>query len=189
MKYDITKEPTRGAKRTLNDFKNMMFMLLSEKAFEEITVGELCRRANYPRATFYNYFDDKFDLLNYCWLSLTEEIHLEDYHLLPHDETLYIFFDRIYDFSKNNESIIRSIFVHNSEVGYMFSSFRNFMNSQMRSIFRTCPDAEKSIVPKEILADHYSNTLMLIWQWCTLKNQEYTKKQALQYLEYLVGKL
>lgn len=164
MKYDITKEPTRGAKRTLNDFKNMMFMLLSEKAFEEITVGELCRRANYPRATFYNYFDDKFDLLNYCWLSLTEEIHLEDYHLLPHDETLYIFFDRIYDFSKNNESIIRSI-------------------------FRTCPDAEKSIVPKEILADHYSNTLMLIWQWCTLKNQEYTKKQALQYLEYLVGKL
>lgn len=164
MKYDITKEPTRGAKRTLDDFKNMMFMLLSEKAFEEITVGELCRRANYPRATFYNYFDDKFDLLNYCWLSLTEEIHLEDYHLLPHDETLYIFFNRIYDFSKNNESIIRSI-------------------------FRTCPDAKKSIVPKEILADHYSNTLMLICQWCTLKNQEYTKKQALQYLEYLVGKL
>lgn len=152
MKYDITKEPTRGAKRTLNDFKNMMFMLLSEKTFEEITVGELCRRANYPRATFYNYFDDKFDLLNYCWLSLTEEIHLEDYHLLPHDETLYIFFDRIYDFSKNNESIIRSI-------------------------FRTCPDADRSIVPKEILADHYSNTLMLIWQWCTLKNQEYTKNR------------
>ena len=78
MKYDINKELTRGAKRTLFDFKTMMFTLLSEKSFEEITVGELCKRANYPRATFYNYFEDKFDLLNYCWFCLTKEIHLED---------------------------------------------------------------------------------------------------------------
>ena len=92
MKYDINKELTRGAKRTLNDFKTMMFTLLSEKSFEEITVGELCKRANYPRATFYNYFEDKFDLLNYCWLWLTKEIHLEDYQYLPHDKTLHIFF-------------------------------------------------------------------------------------------------
>lgn len=189
MKYDINKELTRGAKRTLNDFKNMMFTLLSEKSFEEITVGELCKRANYPRATFYNYFEDKFNLLNYCWLWITQEIHLEDYHHLPHDKTLYIFFDRIYDFSKENEKIIRSIFIHNSEIGYMFSSFRNFMNSQMRNIFRTCSNSEKSIVPSEILADHYSNTLLLIWQWCNLKNQEYTKEQAHEYLKYLVGNL
>ena len=130
MKYDINKELTRGAKRTLNDFKTMMFTLLSEKSFEEITVGELCKRANYPRATFYNYFEDKFDLLNYCWLWLTKEIHLEDYQYLPHDKTLHIFFDRIFDFSKENRKKIHSVFTYNSEIGYMFSSFRNFMNRE-----------------------------------------------------------
>lgn len=187
MKYDINKELTRGAKRTLNDFKNIMFTLLSEKSFEEITVGELCKHANYPRATFYNYFEDKFDLLNYCWLWITQEIHLEDYQHLPHDETLHIFFDRIYDFSKENRKTIPSIFAHNSEIGYMFSSFQNFMNSQMRNIFRTCSDAEKSIVPSEVLADHYSNTILLIWQWCILKNQDCTKEQAFEYLKCLVG--
>ena len=57
----------------------------------EITVGELCKCANYPRATFYNYFDDKFDLLNYCWIGLTQEIHLEEYHHMAHEEALYIF--------------------------------------------------------------------------------------------------
>ncbi|ETJ34337.1 hypothetical protein Q604_UNBC11238G0001, partial [human gut metagenome] len=31
------------------------------------TINELCEKANYPRATFYNYFDDINDLLNYCW--------------------------------------------------------------------------------------------------------------------------
>lgn len=187
MKYDINKELTRGAKRTLNDFKTMMFTLLSEKSFEEITVGELCKRANYPRATFYNYFEDKFDLLNYCWLWLTKEIHLEDYQYLPHDKTLHIFFDRIFDFSKENRKKIHSVLTYNSEIGYMFSSFRNFMNSQMRNIFRTCSDAEKSIVPNEVLADHYSNTLLLIWQWCNLKNQNCTKEQAFEYLECLIG--
>ena len=64
MKYNTNKKMTRGAKRTLNDFMCTMFTMLSEKNFEEITVGELCKCANYPRATFYNYFDDKFDLLN-----------------------------------------------------------------------------------------------------------------------------
>ena len=58
MKYNTNKKMTRGAKRTLNDFMCTMFTMLSEKNFEEITVGELCKCANYPRATFYNYFDD-----------------------------------------------------------------------------------------------------------------------------------
>ncbi len=189
MKYDINNELTRGATRTLSDFKNIMFALLSEKSFEEITVGELCKRANYPRATFYNYFEDKFDLLNYCCIWIAQEIHLNDYQNLPHDETLHIFFDHIYDFSKENRKIIHSIFSYNLETGYMFSSFRNFMNSQMRNIFRTCSDTEKKIVPSEILADHYSNTLLLIWQWCNLKNQDCTKEQAFEYLKYLIGNL
>ena len=66
MKYDITKPLTKGAKRTLEAFSEKMFMLLSEKSFEEITVGQLCETAQYPRATFYNYFDDKYDLLHFC---------------------------------------------------------------------------------------------------------------------------
>ena len=61
MKYDSTKSLTKGAKRTLETFTGKMFMLLSEKSFEEITVGQLCEVAQYPRATFYNYFDDKIE--------------------------------------------------------------------------------------------------------------------------------
>ncbi len=48
MKYDITKPLTKGAKRTLGAFNREMFMLLSEKSFEEITVGQLCEAAISP---------------------------------------------------------------------------------------------------------------------------------------------
>ena len=61
MKYDLTKKLTIGASRTLYSLQQAMFSLLCEKSFEEIAVGELCEKAMLPRATFYNYFDDKYD--------------------------------------------------------------------------------------------------------------------------------
>ena len=68
MKYDLTKKLTIGASRTLYSLQQSLLSLLSEKSFEEIAVGELCEKAMLPRATFYNYFDDKYDLLEYCMM-------------------------------------------------------------------------------------------------------------------------
>lgn len=186
MKYDLSKSLTRGAKRTLDALSGTMFVLLSEKSFEEITVGELCEQAQYPRATFYNYFDDKYDLLNYCWLSLAEKIRISEYHHAPENEMLYLFFDRIYAFTKQNNELISRVLSHNPEVGYMFSSFRNFLNSQMRRIFKDCPDAMHKEIPNELLADHYSNTLFLVWQWAAVKCADCSKENAHIYLKQLL---
>ncbi len=187
MKYDITKPLTKGAKRTLEAFSTKMFLLLSEKSFEEITVGQLCETAQYPRATFYNYFDDKYDLLNYCWQTLAEQVGLSEYHHADENEMLYLYFDRIYDFTKQNEPIICKVLIHNSEAGYMFSSFRNFLNNEMRLIFKTCPEAVQKDIPNELLADHYSNTLFLVWQWAAIKNTNCSKEQAHKYLKLLIS--
>ena len=65
MKIDVTKQLTLGARRTLKAFRIAMFEELSEKEFDKITVNDICQRSEYPRATFYNYFDDKLDLLQY----------------------------------------------------------------------------------------------------------------------------
>lgn len=189
MKYDITKPLTKGTKRTLWAFSREMFMLLSEEAFEKITVGQLCTAAQYPRATFYNYFDDKYDLLGYCWQTLAEQIGFSDYHHAEENEMLYLYFDRIYDFTKQNEEVIHKVLLHNSEVGYMFSSFRNFLNNKMRFIFKSCPEAMQKDLPNELLADHYSNTLFLVWQWAAVKRSDCTKEQAHKYLRTLVGNL
>ena len=186
MKYDATKPLTKGAKRTLQAFSREMFMFLSEQSFEEITVGQLCETAQYPRATFYNYFDDKYDLLNYCWETLAEQVGLSEYQHAEENEMLYLYFDRIYDFTRQNEEIICKVLLHNSEVGYMFSSFRNFLNNKMRFIFKTCPEAMQKDIPNELLADHYSNTLFLVWQWVAIKNTDCSKEQAHEYLKVLI---
>ena len=40
--------------------------LITEKKFENITVNELCERADVRRATFYKHFDDKYNFLSYA---------------------------------------------------------------------------------------------------------------------------
>ena len=67
IKLDLNRKLSRGANRTLKIFSDTLFKLLTEKAFENITVNEICEKASIPRATFYNYFDDKYDLMSYCW--------------------------------------------------------------------------------------------------------------------------
>ena len=186
MKYDFTKPLTNGAKRTLTAFSRNMFVLLSKQSFEEITVGQLCKAAQYPRATFYNYFDDKYDLLNYCWQTLAEQIGLSEYHHAKENEMFYLYLDRIYDFTKQNEDMIRKILLHNSEVGYLFFSFRNFLNNKMRFLFSNCPEALQKDIPNELLADHYSNVLFLVWQWAAIKKPNCTKEQAHSYLTQLM---
>ena len=79
--------------------------------------------------------------------------------------------------------------LHNSEVGYMFSSLRSFMNRQMRAIFKDCPDALEKKMPTELLVDHYSNTLFLVWQWSALKDASCTKETGRTYLRMLLSKI
>ncbi len=187
MKYDLSKPMTRGASRTLGAFSSTMFGLLAEKPFEAITVGELCQRAQYPRATFYNYFDDKYDLLGYCWITLAERIGLSEYHHAPENEMLYLYFDRIYAFTRENAEAIGQVLARNPETGYMFSSLRAYLGSQMRRIFKDCPDAARRDIPNELLADHYSNTLVLVWQWATTNGSSCSREQAIRYLQVLLS--
>ena len=39
--------------------------LLEEKSFEEITINELCDRAQTRRATFYKHFSDKYEFFQF----------------------------------------------------------------------------------------------------------------------------
>jgi AcrR family transcriptional regulator len=189
MKYDITKKTTRGAERTLEAFSGTMFELLSMKSFEKITVNELCQRSNYPRATFYNYFDDKYDLLNYCWYSIGRHIHLEQYAELDPEESLYIFFDRAYDFASTYLLNIQRILKFNSMDSFLINHFRGYLGTQMREIFQQSSCKNHYKIPYEIIADHYCNTLLLILEWSFLKGKGCSKDQAHEYLKYLLDAL
>jgi AcrR family transcriptional regulator len=190
MKYDLTKKRTRGAQRTLDDFSTAMFHLIAEKSFDEINVNEICTLSNYPRATFYNYFDDKFDLLNYCWYVLSCEIKLDDFRELPKEQLLAIYLDRIYDLLSIKQKELDAILFNNGLSSSLTSSLRLYLQKRMREIFNVnieaCAPKIRGRIPLKLLADHFSNTLLLILEWIFFKRNKISKQEAHAYLAYLL---
>lgn len=187
MKYDLSKKPTRGAQRTLEAFSKTMLELLSQKSFEHISVNEICDISNFPRATFYNYFDDKYDLVDYCWYTLAKEIQVDKVTKVESDRALIIYFDRLYDIFDKNKHLLNNILQNNQFSGQLVNSFINYFKNTMQKIFRKAIDYSKYDLPVELMADHCSDTVLLVLEWIFLRQQTTTQEQAHKYLDTLLN--
>lgn len=49
--------------RTKQCLYKALFKLLEGRAYEDITVGQICRKADYSRAVFYNHYHSKEEFL------------------------------------------------------------------------------------------------------------------------------
>lgn len=187
MKYDVSKKPTRGAQRTLDAFSGSLLALLAEQPFEQVTVNELCQRAGYPRATFYNYFDDKYDLLDYGWMRIGAHLRLDEASSMDAEEGLRTCFDRAYDLCVAHLDAVKRTLAHNAGSGYLLNHLRGIMQTEIRALLRACPERVASRIPYELIADHYGNTLFLVLEWSLLGERRCTKAQAYEYLRYLLA--
>lgn len=192
MKYDLSKKPTKGAQRTLKAFSVTMLQLVSEFPFEEVNVNQICQASNYPRATFYNYFNDKYDLLEYCWYLLGQQIDLSQHTHFASDQLLFIYFDRIYSFLFNQRPWLEKTVANNAINGSLVLSFIDYLKKQTREIFYTQIESEVTdqtlSLPLELLADHYSNTLLLVLEWIFFKQNPTDKETSHYYLRQLLGR-
>ena len=172
MKYDLSKKTNRFAERTLKDFSETLFSLLEKKKFEDITVNELCSVCNYPRATFYNYFQDIYDLLDYCWGNMSIEITIEDYKSIEPDERTQVLFERLYEFFEKKKNIVNRI-----------------MLLKIREILSSCGCVKNQNMPLEMITMHYSNTLQMVLEFCFLRKDSISKEEAIISINYLLGTL
>lgn len=127
MKYDPNRKRTKFAQRALSDFSRALFDALKEKRIESITVAELCEKAGYPRSTFYNYFDDIYDLLDFCWGRMAEDIALDDYPVILPEKRTYVLFERCYDYLAGYRDTIAKIMDRNPMDGQFVASLRLYI--------------------------------------------------------------
>lgn len=59
----MTEKEDLRVRKTKKALAESFMSLMSEKPFDQITINELCDRANIRRATFYKHYTDKFDYL------------------------------------------------------------------------------------------------------------------------------
>ncbi|NMM97864.1 TetR/AcrR family transcriptional regulator [Bifidobacterium olomucense] len=186
MKKDINAKLTRNTQRTLDAFFDAMTALLGEKPFTDISVNELCERAGYPRATFYNYFEDRDDLLTYCWTALSKQADLADLTSTEPEHRVDTTLDAMADLLESNAESLHAILGNNPPEGPMFANLRSFIERQAHEIIRTCIDRDRFTLPADLIADHYANTVLLVLDWAYLRGHTLTREQLHDYTHILL---
>lgn len=73
------------AELTKNMFAEELIRMVSEIPFEKVRVGDLCRRCNADRRTFYYHFMDKYDLIAWIFTrDYSESYNAEKSYTLRH---------------------------------------------------------------------------------------------------------
>ena len=188
MKLDEIDKSRSFSKRLLQDFTNATFSLLQKKKLESITIGELCEFTNYPRSTFYNYFEDIYALMDYCWQTVCDKMQLNNDKNTTHDKQTMILFDKTYDYMEKHRSVIDKLIKHNSKDGAMMQSLNRFIQNTIFQMITECPLSYKYPMPYDMIALHYSNTVRMLLSACFL-DKKITKEQATAYLDFLLGTL
>ncbi len=97
------KKQPEITERTKQRFADALRSLIKEKPISKITVSELTRRTGYNRSTFYEYFLDINDLVDYVETKLLEDIKKTVLRIPPENKSVENMFQIV--FTAMNEDI------------------------------------------------------------------------------------
>ena len=187
MKFKLSDKTSRFAKRTLADFSERMIVMLADMSLEEISVQKICDICNYPRSTFYNYFDDIYDLMDYCWIAIMKDMDIEKYLNVQGEQNTEQIFSFLYEYLDRYRPQIYRILSKNGLEGRCMASLRAFMKKQIGQIISKCPGTRDFPVREDIMVDYYAATLEMLLEKCFFAKEQLSKEEALQTVGFLLG--
>lgn len=117
--------------------------LLETKSFDNITIQDLCEKANVRRSTFYRHFNDKYDLLNHIVGTLIEyfrTLHLPE--IDPKDSRQFFnkFMKDILLFISDNKAMVKSVISIN-----IYSEVYQILYNQIYAVVKRQIEFDKQI--------------------------------------------
>ena len=162
MKINLSDKTSRFAKRTLAEFSERMIIMLTDMPLEEISVQKICDICNYPRSTFYNYFDDIYDLMDYCWIAIMKDMDIEKYLNIQGEQNTEQIFSLLYEYLDQYRLQIHRILLKNGLEGRRMASLRAFMKKQIGQIISMCPGTKDFPVREDVMVDYYAVTIEML---------------------------
>lgn len=164
--------------RTIKTKKNLydaLILLMKQTNFENIKVADICKYALVNRSTFYNHYQDKYDLLDDMLTNLKNKIfNLNNYQDI---KSYYLsFFSTLLDYINEHKKSFTDILINNKN-DIMIDIL---LNKLVKDILNNTKLKEKEIVVKFYLG----GTIYLITEY--LNQDKYTKKDMLDYLDKLI---
>ncbi|MCD8048768.1 MAG: TetR/AcrR family transcriptional regulator [Clostridia bacterium] len=171
--------------KTYAALTNAFHKLLSEKAFEEITVNELCNRAVIRRATFYKHFADKYEFLTFVLRQMkrdfAESLNLNPQAALTEDDISKII-SSVLDYAEKNMSALRSLLG-----GSTSAAVTEALTEQMSSDIKTYIKFS-SPVSDELQSRLLAGALIQGVEWWLFRRGQISKSEMARQLNLFVCK-
>ncbi|MDO4284245.1 MAG: TetR/AcrR family transcriptional regulator [Eubacteriales bacterium] len=187
MKIDISNKTNRFAKRTLAAFSEALFMLMEKSSLETISVQKLCDSCNYPRSTFYNYFEDIYDLMEYCWEAIAGDMDIRKCMELPEEERTKAIFIVMYEYLNERKETLNKIVKHNGMDGRMMFSLSKHMKARIKEMIAACEYSNQYPIRQDIIVDFYAETFEMLLEKSFFEGQVLSKEDAVTALSFLIG--
>lgn len=187
------KEDLRVRKTKANLYKGLVKML-EEKQFEDIKIIDICKRSNVNRSTFYDHFNDKYELLS-SYLkdvstkatnNLTSNLENKKYKNAK---------DYYFDIIKIHLDYINNTVTRNATLKIIQNNLHSIASDMLidyalDTVTKNLKENyhNDSNIPIEIIASFYINAANKV---CLqyIAEHEFKEKQLFEYLEKLIPDL
>lgn len=171
--------------KTKKNLYQSLLLIMKDKPFEEIKVSDICEKALVNRSTFYNHFEDKYELLYSLIQDLKESLtnDLNQNENLDNTKNYYmkmieLFLDHVDENIKIYSAIIRNN--KNSIVIDMISdTIETDIQSKLTNTLITT-------IPSEFISKFYIGAIINVGLEYLRNPKKYSKKDVLKYLNELL---
>lgn len=176
-------------KKTHKALRKAMQELLTEKSFDEISVTELCERAETRRATFYKHFGDKSELLVYMIQELQQEYNARNevvFDIQNPKKCMTTIFKYLIDFLDENRNMARTVMKSNAKhiVLDILSEQITFDLKNHFAAMQQNKDVNKFL--PEMMAIISSGIVINCSQWWITNSNHISKDEVIKQFELLV---
>ena len=164
---------------------NALANLLKAKAFEEIKVSDICSEALINRSTFYDHYNDKYELLVDF---INSEKQLLEEHLNQNEQNLntkayYLeMIKLLLDHIENQKDLYYSILINNRNSIVMDI----FMDVITKDVEKRVKNELPNKIPSEIITKFYIGAVVNIGMEWLKNNSKYTKEEMFSFINTLI---
>ncbi len=185
MKLDYRADLTTSQKRTTNLIVSTFFLLLTKKDFDDITVREICRTSLIPHSTFYNYFDDKYDVFRWAFFRTFREYYPEMDLVMNHYDNIDIASERLCDFMDKYKGILTKIAKHNPRNGSFYQLTYEIAYDIGQILAKNCTRDKNFDFPYEVLFNNYITGFLELFNQTIYEKKTYSRDQIRTYMRNL----
>lgn len=175
--------------RTRKLLSNALFELLETMPFEKISVIDICNKAMVHRATFYNHFENKEELLEYAIDEIKEYLFsasIENEKFASTKDMYMTLISKVIDFVTENKSKMLCILNSNG-----LNNATNLMLTTIKRSLRYLTSKneykEEFSIPRNILIDFFTGGITNIGlNWLQASNP-CSKQELLAYFDVLLN--